>query len=276
MKLSLDGRLLEASDAALPLDDRGLLLGDGLFETLRAEAGRALDLEAHLERLRAGARALKIPLPEADLPRAIDALLAANGLSQGSAALRITLTRGSGPRGLLPPSAPRPRLFMTAVAWTPPPREPLRAILAGVRRNEHSPLSRLKTLNYLDNVLARLEAEERGADEALMLNTAGRLVCATAANLFLVRGRRLFTPPVTEGVLPGIARASVLDLAPRLDLSVAEVPLEPAQLWEADEAFLTNSLIGLRSVVEVDGRAIGDVAPGPVTVRLKEALDGLR
>ncbi len=272
MKLWLNGRIVAQGEAALDPTDRGLLLGDGLFETLRGDAGRLSDLDAHVARLKAAAAELQIPFPETDIAAAAGEILAANDLAHSEAAVRITLTRGPGPRGLLPPDEPAPTLMIAAAPWAPPPREPARAILASTRRNEHSPLSRLKTLNYLDNVLARMQAAEQGADEALLCNGAGRLACASAANVFVVRGRSLLTPPLSEGVLPGITRAQVLALAPQLELTAIEVPLEPDQLAGADEAFLTNSLIGVRALATLDGRPIGDGAAGPVTRQIEEAL----
>lgn len=267
----LNGRLVEEDRARIDPADRGLLLGDGLFETLRGHDGRIAGLAAHLERLRRGAEVLGLPLPDIDLAAAAGETLAANGLATGTAALRITLTRGPGPRGLAPPVEPHPTLTIAAVAAAPPAETPLKAVIAATRRNEQSPLAQLKTLNYLDNVLAKSEAEARGADDALLLNTAGRLACASAANLFLVRGRRLLTPPPGEGVLPGVTRAEVIALAAELDLAVAETPLEPDQLRAADEAFLTNSLIRIRPLIAVNDHPLADGTPGPVTRQLQEA-----
>ena len=272
----LNGRILAPDQARIDPADRGFLLGDGLFETLRCRAGRPLALARHHARLAAGAKVLGIPYDksEAALRDDIETLLAANDIARTDAALRITLTRGPGPRGILPPDDPEPTLMMTAVAMTPSPK-PARAGLATIRRNEHSPLSRLKTLAYLDGILARREASAAGADEAILLNTTGRLACASVANLFLVRARRLLTPPLSEGVLPGITRAQVMELAPRLDLTISEVPLERSQLTSCDEAFLTNSLAGVRPLSAIDGRAIGDGRPGPVTERLGAAFEEL-
>lgn len=268
----LNDRLIAAEEARIDPAERGLLLGDGLFETLLCRGGRIVRLAAHLARLEAGAAVLGIPLPAVDLAQAAGALIEASGLAGRDAALRITLTRGPGPRGLLPPAEPHPTLLITAVAQPAAQSGGLAAVIATIRRNEQSPLSRLKTLNYLDNVLAKREAVARGADEAILLNTIGRLASATAANLFLVRGRSLFTPPVSEGVLPGITRAAILAAAPALGLALVETPLEPEQLRAADEAFISNSLIGVRALAALDGRPIGDGAVGPIVRRVGEAL----
>ena len=267
----LDGRLVAASEARIDPADRGLLLGDGLFETMRAKGGVVPLLGRHLQRLRQGAGLLGIPLPLSaeEVGEAVLAALRGNGL--GDAAVRLTLTRGAGPRGLL--AAPdRPPTLLIAVFPLPPPQPPARVIVARVtRRNEHSPLSRIKTLGYLDSVLALREARARGADDALLLNTGGRIACATAANLFVLQMNVLATPPPEEGALPGISRALVLELAPTLGLEAAEEPLLLAELAAADEVFTSSALQGLRPVVAVDGRPVGTGEPGPRTAALQAA-----
>jgi branched-chain amino acid aminotransferase len=270
----LNGRMVARTEARIDPADRGLLLGDGLFETLRAYRGRPARLEAHMARLEAGAAVLGIPLPlGGDQIRAGFAeTLAANRLTRGDAALRLTLTRGPGPRGLPAPDDPAPTLMITAGPLAPAADTAAGAIVATMRRNEHSPLANLKSLGYLDNVLARRQAAEQGADEALLLNTAGRLASASAANLFLVRGRSLFTPPLSEGVLPGVTRAAILELAAGLNLEAHETPLAPDDLRRCEEAFLTNSLIELRPLVALDGRDLGDGHARPVTGRLHQAF----
>jgi branched-chain amino acid aminotransferase len=175
----LNGRLLEAAEARIDPSDRGLLLGDGVFETMRATGGRVPLLNRHLARLETGARLLDLPIVEAmaDLVAAIAETLAANGRLDG--AVRLTLTRGPGGRGLALPAAPIPTL-MLVTAPLPPPRPPARLVVAaGTRRNQHSPLARIKALGYLDAILALQEASAAGADDALLLNTADRLASAT-------------------------------------------------------------------------------------------------
>jgi len=238
----LDGALHPAAQARIDPADRGLLLGDGLFETIRAEQGRARRLEAHLARLRTGATLLGLPPPPADgmLDDAITALLAANGL--GDAAVRLTWTAGTGPRGLLRPANGRGTLLITA-APLPPPPGPARLVVARcTRRNEHSPLSRVKSLNYLDGILARREAAQRGADDALLLNTAGRVAEASAANLFLRLDCDWVTPPVAEGALPGTMRAALIEA-----WGAREQPVRLADLDRADALVLTSAL-GIREV----------------------------
>lgn len=257
MTVWLNGSLLPSDAARIDPADRGFTLGDGLFETLRVADGRPCHADRHLRRLFASAESLGIPVPFAEerLLEAMAELLTANGTSAGS--LRLTLTRGPAPRGVLPPPHPAPTLLITTGRL--PPDGPARLVVAGVtRRNEHSPLSRLKTLNYLDTILARQEAERRGADDALLLNTAGRLAESTVANLFVVSGGDLLTPPVEDGALPGIRRSLILE-----GQGGRERSLGLDDLLAADEAFLCNSL-GIRPVIAVDGRPIGSGIPGPV------------
>ena len=258
MLIHLNGALVSAAEARVDPADRGLALGDGLFETIRARGGRPLRLAAHCARLRAGAEVLDLPVPVSDeaLGRALEETLKANAVTDG--VLRLTLTRGPGPRGLLPPPQPRPTLLITAAAEASSP-SPIRAVIATTtRRNEHSPLSRCKCINYLDNILARLEAAKRGAEDALLLNTAGRLAGTTIANLFLVIDGAVVTPPVADGALPGVMRGEVLAAA-----GAEERSLKPEDLARASEAFVTNCL-GIRALVSVDGAPIGDGRPGPV------------
>jgi branched-chain amino acid aminotransferase len=271
--LYLDGRILGAEQARIDPRDRGFLLGDGLFETMRADCGRVLFLDRHLDRLEAGAAVLGIPLPRprdaiADACRQV---LDANRLGDRIAALRLTLSRGQGPRGLVPPADPTPILLIAAAAIADAAPAPARAVISGIRRNEHSPLSRIKSLSYLDNVLALHEARERGADEAILRNTAGRLACASAANLFLVRDGALLTPGLEEGVLPGITRGVLLEIAQDLGIPAEQARLPTSALARADEALLTNSLLGIRPIVEIDGERVGKGGPGPLTRRLERA-----
>lgn len=267
MKVFLGDRLVDAAAARIAPDDRGLLLADGVFETFGVRDGKARDVPAHLERLRAGLKTLGFhpSLSDADLETALAETIAGNEVETGTA--RLTLTRGPGRRGLAPPEVPAPTLLVSAVPSSDGPSAPARARIATVtRRNEHSPLSRLKTLAYLDNVLALRQAVAAGADDALMLNTTGRLACASAANLYLVISGEAVTPPVEEGALPGTVRRRLLDAG-----EVHERTLFPADLRQASEAFLSNSAM-IRPLIEVDGRPIGDGRQGPTVKRLAAAF----
>ena len=247
MKLWLGTGLVAQDDARISPLDRGFTLGDGLFETLRVREGAVLRLYAHLARLATGAGVLGLPLPTLDLAAALAATVEANGLAEG--VLRLTLSRGIGPRGVLPPAEPNPTLVITA-APLPPPAAPARLVIAqGTRRNDRSPLAQVKSLNYLDNIIARQEAARRGADDAVLLNTQERVAETSIANVFAVIDGDLVTPPLSEGVLPGIMRAAVLAEG------AGERPLTPQDLSRAEEIFLTSAL-GIRSVVALEGRAL--------------------
>ncbi|WP_309645212.1 aminotransferase class IV [Phenylobacterium sp.] len=251
----------------VPGDDRGLLLGDGLFETLLAKDGALVDLAAHLDRLEAGCATLGLPPPDrAEAERLMRRAVA--DLAAPRMAVRLTLTAGSGGRGLDRPGAPVARLLATA-SVSMLAEGPARLALSGVRRNEGSPASRLKTLAYLDNVLARQEARARGADEAVMLNNRGEVASAAAANLFWLRDGRLFTPALACGVLAGVMRARVLSASAALGVEVEEVAASPEELSGAAAVFLTNSLIGVRPVSSLDGVAY---APSALVERLARLL----
>ncbi|MEC4593743.1 MULTISPECIES: aminotransferase class IV [Nitrospirillum] len=251
----LNGALLPAASAGIGVADRGFLLGDGLFETVCWRDGAVVRLDAHLARLARGATVLGLPLPPlATLAAALADTAVANDLKDGS--LRLTVSAGPGARGLPRPAVPVPTLLVTAApGGTPLP--PARVVTATVtRRNEHSPLSRVKCLNYLDQILARNEATARGADDAVLLNTAGQVACATAATLFAMVDGALVTPPLPSGALPGTRRAAVLAA-----LGGEERTLAPADLRRATEVFFTSSLM-VRPVVALDGQVVGDGRPG--------------
>jgi branched-chain amino acid aminotransferase len=280
--LWVNGRLVPAGEARLDPRDRGFALGDGVFETMRAREGVVLLVERHLARLKEGARTIGLPLPwdEENLKRAILETVEANVLSE--AAVRLAVSRGVPRRRGLPPEPdPEPTLVIHAERFAGYPdslhEEGMRAATSRlVRRNEHSPLSNVKTLSYLDNMLARRESSARGADEALLLNASGNLACASAANLFLVLGEELVTPDLASGALPGTVRDVVMnDLAPCAGLEVAERAVKPEELIRADEAFLTSALLGVAPLVEADDLAIGGGKPGPVTGELAAELEGL-
>jgi branched-chain amino acid aminotransferase len=243
MRVWQDGRLLASEDAHVAIADRGLLLGDGVFETMAVCHGRVFDLETHLARLAIGLGILGFAqaVDSAKLRAGIAHYLASEEAS--SAVLRLTVTRGAGPRGLAPPEAPHPTVFMTLAPMPPAHKTPVSLHIATVtRRNEHSPLSRIKALPYLDNVLALSEARAQGADDALMLNTRGTIACGTAANIFTIRDTQLETPPLRDGTLPGTIRALVLSLAKQVGLAPVERSLDLSGLAEADHVFLTNSI----------------------------------
>jgi branched-chain amino acid aminotransferase len=246
----IDGRMLDAAAARIDPRDRGFTLGDALYETVRVRNGVPTRVAAHVMRLVRGCGLLGFapPLDPHAFEPAMRTYLAAADIA-GDAALRLTLSRGPGPRGLAPPTAPVPTLTMTVAPWTRP--APVAAITARVvRRDENSPLCTIKHTNCLAALLARQEAAAHGADEAVLLNQQGRVAEATIANVFAVLDGRLVTPPLSEGCLPGVARAEILAVA-----GGHEVPLTPHELARADEIFFTSAL-GVRSAVSIDGRRL--------------------
>jgi len=278
-RVYVDGCLRPVARACVSALDRGFTLGDGLFETMRARGDRVLFLDEHLARLREGAATLGLPPPpDADLRAAIALTLADNRLAAAVARLTVTRGRDLG-RGLDPPTDPRATVVVRAAPFAPPaPRTyhaGVAAVVSAIRRNESSPLSRLKSCNYGDNVLARREARDRGAAEALLLNTAGDVACATAGNVLAVINGRLHTPPGRSGVLPGVTRRAVLDVAAQLGLPAVVEPFDLEALRGASEAFLTNTVVGVMPLTRLDGRAIGDGVPGPLTRALGQAYNRL-
>ncbi len=260
-----DGAFLPSNEARVAADDAGLLRGHGLFETFRARQGHVYLLGRHIARLRAGADELEIAVP-ADverLPEIVSELTERCGLSD--ARVRLTLTAG--------PQGGQPMLMLQARPATDYPPEiyarGITAVIASVRRNETSPLTHIKSLSYLDNLLAKREALQAGADDALLLNTKGSLAESTSANLFIVLGGEVLTPPIADGPLPGVTRSAVLELAEAAGLRASEATLTVEELRRADEAFLTNAVADLLPLVSVDGRNVGSGQPGELTGRLR-------
>ncbi|GBD47775.1 aminotransferase class IV [Methylopila sp. Yamaguchi] len=244
-----------AGVAPFDLADRGLTLGDGLFETIAVFDGRPAALDAHLDRMVEAAAEIRLPVDRGLLETEV-AALAGEG---GDAVLRLTVTRGAGARGLAIPEGGAPTVI---AARAPFPfaalGAPIQLATVSVQRNPTSFASRAKTLSYLDSVLAYDEARRAGADDALMLNIHGRAASTSMANLFALFGRTLATPPVAEGVLPGIVRRLVLKLAPALGLTPLERPLTRAELSDADAVFATNSVRLLMPVTALDGARLAE------------------
>jgi branched-chain amino acid aminotransferase len=243
----LDGRIVDQQGAGIALSDRGFTLADGVFETIRVRAGAVVDIQAHLERLAGAMECLTFPSlsNERDLARHLQDTREANGMAEG--VLRLTITRGRGLRGLAPAPDAVPTVCITA-GQLPSRSDSFTAYISTrTRRNEFSPLSRIKSLSYLDNILALQEAHERGADDAVLLNARGNVACFTAANLVARFGKDMVTPPVGDGALPGTVRRRLLERLP-----ITEMSLTPADLERADEIISTNSL-GIRRL-----SAIGD------------------
>jgi branched-chain amino acid aminotransferase len=276
VKVWLDGRVLDGAEARIPVIDHGLLYGDGIFEGIRIFGGRVFRLDSHLARFSAAAKALALQLPErARLREIVFETARAHGAAD--AYVRLLATRGDGALGVDPTTCPQPRIIciVADVAIYPPEKlaSGIDLVTASQRRSSPDVLDpRVKSLNYLTSVLAKLEARQRGADEALLLNGSGMVAEAAVANLFVVRDGELLTPPATDGALEGITRDTVLDLAATLGIPARERTLGRFDLFAAEEAFLTGSGAGLVPVRSLDGRVIGQGAPGPIFQKLRSAF----
>lgn len=277
MKVYLNDRLVEAADAKVSVFDHGLLYGDGVFEGIRLYGGNIYRLDEHLERLERSARALMLPLPwsRGQIAEATAATCRANGLVDGY--IRLLVTRGVGPLGLNPFTCKEPQLVIIAdkIQLYPPEHyaQGLKIVTVASRRASSAALPpMIKSLNYLNNVLAKIEAIQAGVLEAVMLNDQGYVAECTGDNIFIVVKGVLHTPPGNEGALRGITRQAVIDLCGDLGLTIRETPLTRYDLWCADECFLTGTAAEVIPVVAVDGRVTGDGRPGPLTRRILDAF----
>jgi branched-chain amino acid aminotransferase len=273
----LNGSLVPRRQAGISVTDYGFLYGFGLFETMRAYGGHVFRLDRHLRRLERSAEILGIPIKGLELEDAVADTIRANEL--GDARVRIAVSAGEGGTPPDPTTCTKPTVLITASDYQPYPeqvyRKGFRAIVSSIRRNSQSPLSGLKSANYLDSLLSRMEAKKAGADEAICLNEKGLIAEASMSNIFLVSGGVLKTPGPTGGFLPGITREAVLELAAPSGIGHTEQDVEPDELFQAEEAFLTNSLMEIMPLVEVEAKAIGDGKPGPVTRKLAGAYQKL-
>jgi len=277
MKVWLDGKVVEGADARVPVTDHGFLYGDGIFEGIRAYSGRVFRLADHMRRLAGGARAVGLQLPGGidGIREVVLETLRAHG--QPDAYVRLIVSRGVGALGVDPTTCTEPRLVCIADDVRLYPPETLARGLALVTSSWRRPGPdvldpRVKSLNYLNNVMAKQEARRSGADEALILNGRGLVAEASVANVFAVRDGRLETPPVSEGALAGITRATVLELADDLGLPAGERSLSRFDLLDADEVFLTGSGARVVPVGSLDGASIG-AGPGALTKRLSDAYE---
>ena len=251
-----DGKVIEEQNARFNLADRGLLLGDGVFETLPAFNGLPFLMEAHLDRIMAAAEQLGIQVERITLEAAIIELAQ---LDPAPCVIRLTVTRGAGPRGLVPPKTMIPLVFSTRAPWNPTlALSAMTLATTAIRRNPTSPTSSLKTLAYLDNVMGIKEAQAKGADDALILSMDGSIACISMANLFIIKGNSLLTPPLNGSVLPGIMRQFVIDQAPKLRIEVREQTLYPDDLLQADQVFATNSVRFLTRITALDGALLSN------------------
>ena len=265
----LNGRVVEEDEACIAPGDHGFLVGDGVFETLRSYGGVPFAVGEHGERLAAGAATLGIDAPSVErFEEAVRAVLEANGLAD--ARIRATLTSGPGPPGL---TRGGPSTFLvTARSMVPWPPTASAIVSGTVRHDESGPLAAVKTIGLADSLMAQREARERGTDEALLLNTAGEIVEATTANVFIVLDGRLETPPPGSGCLLGITRERVIALSHDIGMPAVQPPIRPLALKAAEEIFLTSSTREIQPLVRLDGDPVGTGEPGPVTQKLAAAF----
>jgi branched-chain amino acid aminotransferase len=273
--VSIDGTIVRPEDAKISVYDRGFLYGDSVFETVRTYGGEPYALAEHMERLGRSAERVGIEMPVSPADFAMEVRLAVRAARNPESYARAMLTRGSGPVGLDPALAAAPlRVVLVEPLALPPAsayRDGVRVITVRTSRPADSAHG-AKVGNYLASLLALKQAKDAGAHEALILDVAGHIVEGTTSNVFLVRGGALLTPPDEAGLLPGITRAHLLEIAAETGRVVDFAPLSPAVLADADEVFLTSSLREILPVVAVDGRCVGDGLPGPVTRALHTAF----
>ncbi|MBN2453168.1 MAG: branched-chain-amino-acid transaminase [Candidatus Omnitrophica bacterium] len=287
MKIYLDGALVEKDKAVISVFDHGLLYGDGVFEGIRTYNGLVFRLKEHIERLykSAGAIQLNIPITRSDMADAVVITLRANNLKD--AYIRLVVTRGPGDLGLDPRKCKKPTIFIITDRITLYPKEfyqnGLKIVTAVTRRNLPQALDpRIKSLNYLNNILAKIDAIKYGVEEALMLTSDGYVAECTGDNVFMVKAGNLFTPPVSVGALEGITRAVVIDIARKTGITFSEKMIRPDDLYSADEVFLTGTAAEIIPVIMIDDKVIKGSKPGSITLRLMEEfkkltkVDGVR
>jgi branched-chain amino acid aminotransferase len=270
MKVFIDGKYYDERQAKISVFDHGLLYGDGVFEGIRAYNGRVFKLNEHVQRLFWSAKAilLTLPLTPAQFADAVVQTCRRNKIRDGY--VRLVVTRGVGTLGLNPRGCKRPSVIVIADKIQLYPKElyerGMEIVTVATTRSLHSALNpAIKSLNYLNNILAKIEANQAGCEEAIMLNAEGFVAECTGDNLFIVRGQELCTPPLAAGALYGITRAVVMDMAAAGGLTVGEANLTRYDVFNADECFLTGTGAELIPVVKVDGRQVGTGRPGAVT-----------
>jgi branched-chain amino acid aminotransferase len=277
MKVYIDGEFFPEQEAKISVFDHGLLYGDGVFEGIRAYNGRVFKLREHIDRLFDSAKAiwLEIPMSKEEVSQAVLATLRANDLREGY--IRLVVTRGVGNLGLSPLRCKRPSVFIIAATLELYPEkcylDGLRVVTASTQRMSPSALNpAIKSLNYLNNILAKIEGIQAGVEEVLMLNAQGYVAECSGDNVFAIKNGLIFTPPVYSGALGGITRRVIFDLAAEAKFSLTEIQLTRYDLYVADEVFLTGTGAEVIPMVELDGRKIGDGKPGPITQKMMAAF----
>ncbi|RYG71945.1 branched-chain-amino-acid transaminase [bacterium] len=277
LKIWIDGQLVPKSEAKVSVYDHGLLYGDGVFEGIRVYAGKVFENDAHVRRLYDSAKALRltIPIPPAEMTAAIEQTFKANDFKD--CYLRVIVTRGAGDLGIDPRKSVRPTVIIIADTINVYPKEMYERGMAVItssyiRNHPNATPARVKSLNYLNNVLAKIEANDAGVPEAIMLNHLGNVAECTADNIFCVRDGIVTTPSKDQCVLEGITRAILIDLCKQQGVPLVEGVLQRHDVYVADEIFVTGTAAEVMPITKVDGRQIGDGVAGPVTKRLLEAF----
>jgi branched-chain amino acid aminotransferase len=279
-KVYISGKLYDKADAKISVFDHGLLYGDGVFEGIRAYSGRVFRLKAHVDRLYESAQGifLQIPMSREEMAKAIVETLAFNKLSD--AYIRVVVTRGAGSLGLDPRKTTDPQVIIITDYISLYPEElyehGLKIITAATTRNHPNAVNpRIKSLNYLNNILGKIEATQSGCLEALMLNHKGEVAECTGDNIFVVQRGRIHTPTIDSGILEGITRGAVIELARSAGYTVIERTMDRLDVFKAEECFLTGTAAELIPVVECDGRVLGSGRPGPITRELRQRFQAL-
>jgi branched-chain amino acid aminotransferase len=274
-KVWINGKLFDKAEAKISVFDHGLLYGDGVFEGIRIYSGTVFRLREHIERLYESARhiLLEIPLGREQMTQAVLDTVKANAKQEGY--IRLVITRGPGTLGLDPHKCSHPQVIIIVDDISMYPAESyekgLRVVTASIIRNHPNALNpRIKSLNYLNNILAKIEADRAGCQEAIMLNHIGEVAECTADNIFLVKHGNLRTPHLAAGILEGVTRNLVIELARAAKIPVQEMALTRHDVLSADECFLTGTGAEIAPIIECDGRTIGNGKPGPITRQLRE------
>lgn len=280
MKIYLDGKYYDERTAKVSVFDHGLLYGDGIFEGIRIYNGRVFKLKEHLERLFYSAKAilLQMPMSHADLTRAVLDTCRKNKLREGY--IRLVVTRGVGTLGLNPNRCKNPSVIIIADKIQLYPedyyRKGLEIITVPTTRNLHNSVNpAIKSLNYLNNILAKIEANNSGCEEAIMLNAEGFVAECTGDNIFIIKEGKMHTPPLSAGALYGVTRRVVMEIAQQEGIDVSEPNLTRYDLFNADECFVTGTAAELVPVSRIDGRVIGNGKPGPITQKLVKLYHAL-